>query len=390
MVSIMPTPERIVLSTVNEPWIEWPETAGLSRVHWQSVQGWAAPKHAVLGNDKLSADLAFRLINAGTAIIWRGDFQNAKQLLAALKRRTAKKAMPEETIAYPERFHLIRQARSQNARALGRLLMPLDADYCLPHRRAPIVTTACEMALGPLPAAPLLMPLTELQGVLSAYEWQRQGLMVSALGERIHARYGVFAPTRHEYLDLINQVALPARANSALDVGSGTGVIAAILAKRGVKHVVATDMAEAALLCTQENVDRLGLGKQIDVQRADLFAQGQFDLVVCNPPWLPGVAKTSLDAAIYDPDGRMLTAFVTGVAKHLSPSGQAWLILSDLAEHLGLRNRQALLSLFEAGGLKVLGRHDINPRHPKSSQANDPLASVRAREVTSLWQLTLA
>jgi len=60
-------------------------------------------------------------------------------------------------------------------------------------------------------------------------------------------------------------------------------------------------------------------------------------LVVCNPPWLPGAVKTSLDAAIYDPESRMLTGFVTGVAKYLNPGGQAWLILSDLAELLNLR-----------------------------------------------------
>ncbi len=390
MVNIVPIPDKMVISAVNEPWVEWHEKTGPSRARWQSVQGWPAPKNAVQGNDTLSADMAFRLINSGTSIIWRGDFHNAKQLLAALKRRIAKKAVPAETIPYPERFHLVRQARSQNARALGRLLVPLDADYQLGHRRAPDVAPACEVALGSRPAEPLLIPLTELQGILSAYEWQRQGLMVATLGERIHAQYGVFAPTRHEYLDLVDQVTLPIGINSALDVGCGTGVIAAILAKRGIKRVVATDISPAALQCSQANVNRLGLNKQIEVQEANLFAQGQFDLVVCNPPWLPGGAKTPLDAAIYDPESHMLTAFLTGVANHLRPAGQAWLILSDLAEHLGLRDRQALLSLFEAGGLKVLAKHDVKPRHSKSSLASDPLASTRAREITSLWQLTLA
>jgi len=390
MVNIVPTQDKILISTANEPWLEWPEKLGPCKARWQSVQGWPAPKHAIEGDDTLPADQAFRLINTGTAIIWRGDFQNGKQLLAALKRRMAKKAVPAETIAYPERFHLIRQARSQNARALGRLLVPLDADYCLRHRRAPAVAQACQMALGPMPAEPLLMPLTELTGILSAYEWHRQGLMIAALGQRIHARYGVFAPTRHEYLDLITQIELPAISNCALDVGSGTGVIAAILAKRGVKQVVATDMEAAAIACSQDNVDRLDLHKQIQVQHANLFVPRQCDLVVCNPPWLPGAVKTSLDAAIYDPESRMLTGFVTGVAKHLNPGGQAWLILSDLAELLNLRDRQTLLALFETGGLKVLARHDIKPRHPKSSQVSDPHANVREREITSLWQLTSA
>ena len=85
------------------------------------------------------------------------------------------------------------------------------------------------------------MPLTALIGVVSAYEWQRQGLLVAALGQHIYPRHGVFAPTRHEYLDLLVQTALPTGTKTALDVGTGTGVIAAILAKRGITKVIATD-----------------------------------------------------------------------------------------------------------------------------------------------------
>lgn len=374
--------------------VQWPEKSALHQARWQSVHGWTAPKQALIGEDTLSADLAFRLINEGIGIIWRGDFQNGKQLLAALKRRIAKKKLPSESIAYPNRFHLIRQARSQNARALGRLLIPLEPEYQLAHRRSPSIATACEMALSPIPVPSQLMPLTELVGIMSAYEWQRQGLVVNALGpppgQRIYPRYGVFAPTRHEYLDLIAKAPLPAQCQNALDVGTGTGVIAVILAQRGVKHVVATDTEAPALRCSQDNVDSLGLGNQIDIQKADVFAPGRFDLVVCNPPWLPGAAKNALDAAIYDPDSRLLTQFLTGVGQHLNPGGQAWLILSDLAEHLRLRDRQTLLALIHKGGLKVLTRRDIKPDHAKLKKDTDPLFGVRQHEITSLWQLTLA
>jgi hypothetical protein len=63
------------------------------------------------------------------------------------------------------------------------------------------------------------------------------------------------------------------------------------------------------------------------------------------------------------------------------------LILSDLAEHLGLRPRSELLALFEAAALKVVDRIDISPRHPRASDRNDPLHAARAAEVTSLWRL---
>jgi hypothetical protein len=46
-----------------------------------------------------------------------------------------------------------------------------------------------------------------------------------------------------------------------------------------------------------------------------------------------------------------------------------------------------LLAAFESSGLKVVGRIDAKPRHPKASDASDPLADARSREVTSLWRL---
>ena len=376
--------------------VYWSDNDQSCQALWQSVNGWPPPKDLVSADDTLSADRAYRLISGGTGLVWRGDFHNGKQLLAALKRRVAKQKPPAADIAYPERFHLVRQARSQQARLLGLLLIPLAENFQLTHRRAPSVAASCQAAYSvngrhTIAQAPaVLMPLTELIGVISAYEWQRQGLPVAALGQHIHPRHGVFAPTRHEYLDLLVQTALPIGVQTALDVGTGTGVIAAILAKRGIPKVIATDLQAAALQCAKDNMAHLGLNAQVEVLEADLFVPGQYDLVVCNPPWLPGRAKTALDAAIYDPDSQMLGGFLRQVRTHLTSHGQAWLILSDLAEHLHLRSRQTLLDLFDAGGLKVIARHDIKPRHAKSSKTDDPLADVRMKEITSLWQLTSA
>ena len=57
---------------------------------------------------------------------------------------------------------------------------------------------------------------------------------------------------------------------------------------------------------------------------------------------------------MFDPDSRMLRGFLNGLAAHLTPDGQGWLILSDFAEHLGLRTRDELLGWIDAAGLKVL------------------------------------
>jgi hypothetical protein len=83
----------------------------------------------------------------------------------------------------------------------------------------------------------------------------------------------------------------------------------------------------------------------------------------------------------------MLLGFLNGLADHLLPGGEGWLIISDFAEHLGLRTREWLLAAIDHAGLSVAGREDIRPRHPKASDQTDPLYAARAAELTSLWRL---
>jgi methylase of polypeptide subunit release factors len=110
-------------------------------------------------------------------------------------------------------------------------------------------------------------------------------------------------------------------------------------------------------------------------------------LVVCNPPWVPGRPSSPIEHAVYDEGSRMLRGFLAGLPAHLAPAGEGWLILSDLAEHLGLRSRDVLLALIDGAGLRVLGRSEARPRHPKAADADDPLHAARSREVTALWRL---
>ena len=100
-------------------------------------------------------------------------------------------------------------------------------------------------------------------------------------------------------------------------------------------------------------------------------------------------AGSPLEGAVYDEGSRMLLGFLKGLASHLAPVGEGWLILSDFAEHLGLRSRAELLAAIESAGLKVLGRLDVRPQHPKATDVTDPLHAARALEVTSLWRLAV-
>jgi methylase of polypeptide subunit release factors len=123
------------------------------------------------------------------------------------------------------------------------------------------------------------------------------------------------------------------------------------------------------------------------LQQVDLFPPGRAPLVVCNPPWVPARPSSPIESAIYDPDSRMLRGFLAGLAEHLEVKGEGWLILSDFAEHLGLRTREQLMEWIDAGGLKLVGKIDTRPTHGKATAGTDLLHAARAAEVTSLWRL---
>jgi len=293
-------------------------------------------------DDTTSADRALRLIRQGRALRWAGDFQNARQLLATLGRRT-------------------RRADQLNS------LLIATTDYEIRLRRAPDVYQACLQAYGP-PDGERLIPLRELLGVIGAHQLRECGIYLPALNGRIHPHYGVFAPTRSEYVDLVAAEPLPP-AKVAFDIGTGTGVLAAVLLRRGIPKIVATDNNRRAVLCARENLAAHD-GGAAEVVEADLFPPGRADLIVCNPPWIPGRPMTLLDTAVYDEDSRMLRGFLHGVHEHLNPGGEAWLVM-------GIRSQKEMLAEFRAAGLTVLGRSSAVPTHRRA----------RPGETTHLWRL---
>ncbi len=416
----MTTTPAATLATPLE--IVWVEAGNTHTALWRSERSAPAPKRVVLADDTMSADTAYRLACEGTGLLWRGDFQNARLLLQSLARRIDKPPKASKTarqerkksahadangVPVGQAFHLYRQAQAQRARVLGMVLIEFAADYSIALRRAPDAKQACLEAWGPISESQgaSVASLRELMGVISAHEWRKKGVEIPALtssgaaaakaapNNRIYPHYGVFSPVRGEYVDLVATAPLPKQRPPkfvAFDIGTGTGVLAAVLSLRDVDQVVATDQDPRALECAKENIYKLRLPNPVKVMQADLFPEGLASVIVCNPPWLPARPGSPLERAVYDEGSQMLLGFLNGVAAHLAPHGEAWLILSDFAEHLGLRSRAELLAAIQAGGLKVLGRMDAKPVHAKALDSTNPLAEARGLEVTSLWRLGAA
>ena len=399
----MPLTPPATLPEPSPTHIHWLEAGLPCSARWRSERGSKPAQRVVLADDTTPADSAYKMSCEGTALLWRGDFQNARHLLQAMARRAdqvspRKRQKMTPPVSLLDALNQHRQSQARRARLLGMLLIEVNADYSIGLRRAPDSQAALTEAWGApdLAGGKSVVSLRELLGIRSAHEWQRVGLEIPALGasphNRIYPHYGVFSPVRGEYIQLLATAHIPKPPKgqpqlTAFDIGTGTGVLAAVLARRGVGHIVATDTDSRALACARANIMQLGLEQQISMVQADLFPPGLASLIVCNPPWLPLRPGSPLERAVYDEDGRMLGGFLQGLRAHLAPKGEGWLILSNLAELLGLRTRDALLAQFEHNGLRVVSRIDAKPLHPKADDASDPLHEARAKEVTSLWRL---
>lgn len=164
---------------------------------------------------------------------------------------------------------------------------------------------------------------------------------------------GVYAPRRDTTLlvDVARAQLVDGAVGGALDLCTGSGAVALAMAAHGAR-VTAVDIDELAVATARANAARCGLG--LEVHLGDLFepVNGRtFDLITCNPPYLPapqGAACGRWDAG---PDGRsVVDRLCRDVDRHLAPAGALLLVQSHLTGiertlgllgHLGFRARVA-------------------------------------------------
>lgn len=375
-------------------------------LEWMTETLIPQPKKILFLQKGVSPEEFISQASQGTAFVWQGDYHHAKVFLNAVDKRIrgrrensgrgSSSRKTAETVNLTEAFHLERQAQSSRVRILAKLLVEINPDFQLNLLRAPDVSVALLEAMpGRLYGTHqadwntgFYISLRELLGVIGSHEWRKKGLLIKELGYHITPHFGVFSPVRSEYLSLVDQAELPPKRDLAFDIGTGTGVLSAILAKRGFKAIVATDIEPRAIQCARQNLitDR-SIGARVELLETGEFPPGKADLIVCNPPWLPLRATSRLERAVYDHNGDMLRQFLRKVALSLQMDGQAWLIISNLAEFLGLRPECEIQSLIEENGLVVIKELETKPSHRKAIDHEDPLYEARSQEITRLFIL---
>ena len=359
-----------------------------SDIEWRNESTQKPPKQAVYIQEAGATEI-LKNAHAQAATVWTGDFHNAKQVLAAMKKRIRRPSEKKKDVPtdIQTAFHTHRMKQAQQSRLLNMLAVEIQPNFQLDNARAPDIYAALRDVYDTPNDKPFLLPLNQLLGFIGAHEWHKKGIDIPQLDGKIHVPFGVFSPLRGEYLDLIAQAPLTPNIQTAFDIGTGSGVIAAILAKRGIPDIIATDTNPKAITCATANLKRLGLNKAVNIQSIDLFPESCADLIVCNPPWLPAKPTSAIETALYDPNHAMLAAFLNGVRHHLKPNGEAWLIISDLAEHLHLRDKDFLNQSFQTASLNVVDILKTKPQHKKATDESDPLAFARNKETTYLYRL---
>lgn len=358
----------------------------MDRFTWHSESGEPTPAALSPVDDRLSASSALRRLRGGEYLLYTGDFFNARQLLGAIGRRLRHRNPAGSAL---EAFRTERKARELEHRTLSHVLVALDRHYRLSLSRAPDVAQACRWAWGSPQEDQTIVPLKTLLGMIGSAEWRTKGLPVPGLQGLLRPHYGVYLPTRTDYVELLQAVP-EVEGKTVFDVGTGTGVLSFLLLQRGARSAIGSDIEPRAVSCARENAQLLGLADRFEAIEADLFPRGKADLVVSNPPWIPEPTKNRLDRAVFDPGDHFLSRFLAGLTEHLHPGGMGLLLLSDLAVLLGLRPAEWLDQRLAFSRLRVIWHRSTGAHHPKAKDPADPLHGVRSREVTTLYALAPA
>ncbi|CAE7604747.1 METTL21C [Symbiodinium sp. KB8] len=253
------------------------------------------------------------------------------------------------------------------------------------------------------------LPSGVLMGLANAWQYFEGGvrfpfLAPPVLTGPVRPFYGVYAyphPVTHfdMLIEWLRNSSDSRTLQSALDVGTGCGVVALMLRRIAeIPDVVATDVSPNAVYGAREELKRQGLD-DVEVLCSDLFTgmDRKFDLVVFNPPWLPlpqptanEPPRTVLDLGnFYSPD--LFRRFFDGLPKVLNSDGRAVLLFSNHATIRGYVDQHPFKAVMDCGDLrveKVLSRDfDVEGRRRRTGR---PQVKPSLEPAAELWAFVVS
>jgi tRNA1(Val) A37 N6-methylase TrmN6 len=289
------------------------------------------------------------------------------------------------------------------------------------------------------------------EGIISANNYVQKGIGIPVLGDRkVYTSYGVFNPTRGDYLQLFDAYLrenirdLKLRTNRCIDLGCGTGILSLIMSQFELPRIFAVDISDAAVTTTKSNAQALGYFDNIKAVKFDLvkhyylinclkatiktkksennpeneseshqnlsshntlpeiekYSQvlkennidNNLDLIVCNPPWLNAsyvFSQTDLENGIYDPEHKFLKAAFNFAKTHLSrnnPDARFVIIFSDLGSILNINEPDLIENLALEFKFKITLKN-MKQSEVKPSDGHDPLKNFKKESKVFLYEL---
>lgn len=131
------------------------------------------------------------------------------------------------------------------------------------------------------------------------------------------------------------------RDETFLEIGCGTGVVCLVLSLQA-KSGIGVDINKLAIENSKLNAVRNSVINNVEFLESNLFenVQGQFDVVICNPPYNNNTAKDNIDKMFWDTDDDMKRRFFQEVGKYLKENGRiyfGWANFADLDLYLPFR-----------------------------------------------------
>ena len=181
-------------------------------------------------------------------------------------------------------------------------------------------------------------------------------------GRDFHISKAVLDPRPETETVIVEALKHPAA--TVLDLGTGSGILAVTLMAEWPKaQALATDISPAALAVASKNAARYDIGDRLSFAQSNWFegVQGEFDLIVANPPYIAMEEMAGLDRDVRDfdphialtPGGDGLDPYrliAAAVGRHLSPDGR-------LIVEIGHQQAADVLQIFQDAGLSSLCCH---------------------------------
>ena len=233
------------------------------------------------------------------------------------------------------------------------------------------------------------LPYLDVEDLANAWRRYDQGIPMAVLGHPLHPFYGAYVPTRTTHLELFGTwiSGYAGARERAVDVGTGCGVLALMMAKAGFAHVLATDDNPNAIESVRRELGRLPSPTPVRPVHCDLLteASGPVDLIVVNPPWTMGQPDGMLDHALNFEQG-LFERFFEQASTRLSPTGRLVLLFSNIMQLVQPDLPHPILSELERGRFTLVQK--LN-RKVKPTRGPDGRRR-RTKEKVEVWELARA